>query len=461
MEGLEPQFYWNPCHCNELDALLRRHYPAPRSKDLGPIRRQLDILATKFQPFDSVDYNTLIKHTRAGIRRRYRNARIRLINKNTEITAVLTKLKAFVKYEKIPIGKFETGKAPRLIQYRSFEYLYLLKKMLLGFDIQLKNLSDDVRWYHQPLRSVYTKLGNQKDTAQSLRESWDSYANPVAYCFDHRSYDGSIEEDTLLEEHRFWLKLSKSELLKMLLKAQLECHGMTSSGLRFKGKAKRASGEFTTSNGNSNINIAAITSWCLASKLDSFRIHVNGDDSVVIFDASEMRKAVGVDYFMNFGLETEMEEPVFDFRKISYCQANPIRVCGQWTMIKEPFRALSRMCFCDDAHRHHMQRFRLTNGICDLAIYSGVPMLQQFALYEIDRGFKQRPLGSIDKYPAVLSGNEVGTSPITRECREDFYEAFGITEDYQAWFELQLAGKITNPQFVKETITKYKRFHLN
>jgi hypothetical protein len=179
----------------------------------------------------------------------------------------------------------------------------------------------------------------------------------------------------------------------------------------------------------------------------------------------DLHKLLPLSYFENFNMETKVDRIVDDFRKISYCQASPIRVLRDgelvWFMVKDPMRSMSRLCYCDSKFLKSLPRFRLSVGLCELAVSSGVPIMQNISLFMISEALGARPLGSIDKYPARVSGNVSEVKNIPMETRCDFEEAFGISVERQLDTETQLAGKLRSTQGLTDIINKYKFFITN
>lgn len=466
---LEPQFYWNNCICNEYDALTRRHFLGyisgynPRNPELKVLENVLLEMASVMHPFVAVSHQELMENTRSKLKKRYQQAYSGIIDRNIFVNNKEAIAKCFIKYEKNPISKFNEGKSPRLIQFRSFYYLYLLKKQMLGHSLQIKH-EERIWFYGQSVKTIFTKIHDNYGIASVLKESWNEFCSPVAFCLDHSKFDGHYCKELLSLEHMYWKILNRSSTLKRLLDLQIDNRGFTAGGLKYKGNA-RLSGEYTTSEGNSVMNYAMIISWLRAGNISKARVHVNGDDSVVILDYSEINKLADLSYFRNFNMETEPEIITTIFQQISYCQASPIRLLKDnkivWYMCKNPIRSLSRLQYCDKkfCDPKVYKRFLLSIGLCELAISSGVPIMQAFALLLIDND--ARPLGCVDKIPARMSGNLSEKRAILNITRNDFEMAFGITFAQQKYYEECFAGRSRSSQDLKANLHKYKNFIYN
>lgn len=465
---LEDQFYWNNCQCNEFDGLMRRHFIGsiagfkPRNLAFLLLEKELEFMRHEIPSFVRVDHKTLIEHTRSTIKSRYKRAYFEWREKVTNLDYKQATVKAFVKYEKIPVGKYEAGKPPRMIQFRDFTYLYCLKRELLPFSLTVKN-NHSLEWNGQPIRSIFTKVHDSYGVADALYESWTEFDDPVAICLDHSKFDGHYNKELLELEERFWTNLNGSRMLKWLLAQQKSNHGNTSHGISYKVEGNRCSGEFTTSDGNSTINYGMIATWLKYHGLteDQFRIHVNGDDSVIIVERQYGKLADDLTFFENFNMETECDRVVDDFRNISYCQANPIRVIREdkvvWYMVKEPARTISRMQYCDEKFATVAGRYARGLGLCELAVNSGIPITQMIAMWLIHIG--DRPLGCVDKFPALNSGNSVSFRDVNYITRVDYEVAFGVSIEGQMAMESYFAGLIGSTQDLNQIIDRYKEFH--
>lgn len=465
---MEPQFYWNNCSCNEYDALTRRHLLGhiPGYTPGNPVMKMLEtnliVMSSSMKEFAEVSHKVLLDNTRSAMKKRYKRAAYLLKDRVVNISEKEARSKTFVKYEKIPLGKYEAGKPPRLIQFRDFTYVYSLKKQVLGHSLQIKKDNTIVWFYEQKANTVFTKLYDSYGIAQVLRDSWDSFSSPVAICLDHSKFDGHYCEELLKNEHSYWLRLNPSEKLRHLLRYQYINKGVTSNGIKYKVKGTRLSGEFTTSEGNTVLNYAMLATWCLSSSIKRARIHANGDDSVVIMEHDELKKLSSLDFFRNFNMETEQDRIAYDFREISFCQAQPLRVLKDgklvWYMVKEPARSLSRIQYSDSRYAKIATRYLAGVGLCELAVSSGIPISQAMACWLIS--LNEKPLASVDKFPARTSGNHSEPKSIHQQTRVDYEYAFGISTHAQLFLEYVFAGVLRSTQdpTLTHNLKKYKTF---
>jgi len=350
IEGLptEEHSYYNPCKCNEFLGLKERHIPPDHPKFVPGnqhIKRLssdvLQFAATFREPLRKVSHKVLIENTRQGIKARYRNAHNNIIGQRMFLDKRQARLTAFVKFEAVPISKVYE-KPARLIQFRSYEYLHDLKSCVLQFGKMVKHNEDVKLPTTQSVRESFTKHCRDPEVISNMEKRWGEFVCPVAICKDHSKFDGRYHTELLEIEHSFWNTVFSSRYLRYLLDFQLDNEGVTKHGLRYKMKGGRASGEYTTSDGNSLINFFMLYGYFKHCGVSKFYIFVNGDDSVIIMDYSEKSKLVHNDWFLNFNMVTEDEAIAMAIEDIIYCQRRLVEIGGVRRFVREPWRVLSR-----------------------------------------------------------------------------------------------------------------------
>lgn len=250
IEGITDQFYYNNCACNEYDALIRRHclgdiagFKGTDDPSFIKLEEEVSLMADEyirnFGYIQRLDHSTVMAHTRAFVRKRYIRAAQNIVDRRFDLDHALTKVTAFVKYEKNHIIKID--KPARLVQYRTFEYCYLLKSFILNHPLAVK--SGNLSWNGQNTTTIFAKMHNSMGIARILQENWNSFMNPVAICLDHSKFDGHYNRALLDLEHFYWLSLgNNNHLLRLLLKKQLHNRGRTMNGIRYESHATRCSG---------------------------------------------------------------------------------------------------------------------------------------------------------------------------------------------------------------------------
>lgn len=388
----------------------------------------------------------------------------------------------------------ETGKAPRCIQYRDFQYMYAFKRAFLPITKAIKNCVEP-NVFGQPVNTIFTKNMLGSEIADNMRGLWLKFNKPVGVCLDHRNWDGHFCRSLIGVANKMWRIYErfasdprargrrKMNLLKRLLDEQFMTSGYSTNGVRFKASGKRCSGEFTTSdeNGVSNKHILEsvfefliylfLEMGILKGEFSDWIVYlqVNGDDSVIIME-HELWVAITNSFdfdwlriFRSLNQETEMEIATYYFEEISYCQSSPVCIDGKWTMVKKPLRALSRVCYTDKKlDEKTVLRYYRSLGLCELACSAGVPILQTLAVRLLELAQGARPLGNVDKvWARSMNQCEIRFKPVTRDSRLSFERAFGIAPETQVSIELAISGRDYRTIEATNLIGKYNKFHLN
>lgn len=433
---------------------------------MGQLRAKMRYMSSQLKGhfYSKLDHKTVMDNTRPGIMKRYQRAYHNIWANRVNVDERCARLSAFVKWEKVDECKKFDNKPPRIIQFRSYEYLYELKSYILNHSLLVKNNKGDIRWSDQPIDTIFTKIYDQRTMAKIVRESWDSFKDPIAICLDHSKFDGHYTLEHLKISRHYWYNVIYAKHMRNLLKLQRRNKGYTRHGIKYKMVGKRASGEYTTSEENTLINYAMLSTYCDVNGVLKYRIHVNGDDSIIICEREYADKLCGnLAWFEYLNMKTELDIATSNFCNIKYCQTSPIRDSrGDWVFIKDPIRAISRLSYSDKKYLHCIDRYLAGVGLCELACSAGIPLLQSFALFLLADSGLTRPLGSVDKIPAKLySKVPLAIEPITMQTRLDFEEAFSIPVQQQIELENQMAGGLRIVPAIQAYITRYQNFHIN
>jgi hypothetical protein len=411
-------------------------------------------LAQEFIDVNLFDYKPstfaeVMLGTPQHVKARYANAHDNLINGMAKQD--LYGINGFVKYEKMDTSKMEEGKPPRMIQHRSYEYIYLLKKHLLPIIDNVK--SNTKLFMNQEVNSYFTYGRNSNDIASLICEHWSSFKNPIALCLDHSKFDGHVNLELLKLEQLVFNKLSNNNKhLKHLLSQQLKNKGKTSNGLKYVTRGCRMSGEYNTSIGNSILNLLM-----LKSVFPSSKVVVNGDDSVVFLEYSEYKKLdikESMSLFSDFGMVTKLEQTANELEEISFCQCNPVLIDGNYQMIRNPIRLLSRIQYTDLPIEQHTALIR-SLAYAELSLNQGVPVLQQFGNWLLDLVGTGKTIIKVISQSFPLLKFE--TKIINNETRLSFSKAFGIDILEQKSLEkyFKSGDRVPNSQNINSEINTF------
>lgn len=448
IRGAPEWVYYNQCPCNEIDSVSRRHVKEvtvdPNHDLYLRLRNNCTSIATSFKRsfiYNKWNFVNVIDNTQQKKQSRYRFAYNNIITGKLNVKR-MARGRAFVKFEKMTLAKVEQGAPARLIQFRSYEYTYLLKSYLGPIWKELKESKHIFNNYTgQTFGEAFTSGKTQDEVGKIVCDLFSRKENCVVLCLDHSFFDGHHHEHNLAIEHLFWNLVACNKNLKRLLKFQ-EVNFMTlvRSMSYYTSKATRLSGDWNTSAGNSIINLLMLTTI-----FPQAFIVVNGDDSLVFLSKEELDQfSNGFDLstkiksdFKIFGQETKVDRICHVIEDIEYCQCSPVWFPTGYRMIRTPKRLFGRVQYTSHVNMDP-KTYYTSVGLCELAINKGVPMLQNFSLDLISRGNGYISSAILEERYHKNSDNSLHIEPVHLFTRYSFERAFGISIQEQINFEQQM-----------------------
>lgn len=355
-------------------------------------------------------------------------------------------LSTFVKAEKINFTS-KPDPAPRVIQPRDPRYNVCVGKYIKPIEHGVYEAIGEV--YGGP---TVMKGFNAHDTAKYIRDMWEEFTDPVAVGLDASRFDQHVSADALRWEHMVYglcyHGMDRAELLR-LLQWQLtnKGYGRASDGsVKYTVHGNRMSGDMNTALGNCLIMCAMVWAY---SQLRGVRVRLadNGDDCSVIMERKDLaRWMAGLkEWFTEMGFTMKVEEPVFVFEQIEFCQTHPVWDGARWVMVRNLYQTLAK-----DAHsmlpldqRTMALGYCTAVGECGMALTGGVPVFQDYysALLRAGGGVRigQHP-GLESGFARLARGMSRHFAVPTPEARVSFWKAFGVTPDEQEGLEWYLGA---------------------
>jgi hypothetical protein len=357
------------------------------------------------------------------------------------VTKKDAELTTFVKAEKINFSA-KTDPAPRVIQPRSPRY-----NAMVG--CYLKRLEKSV---YKGIAAVYgdttvLKGFNAGEQAQLLRGKWEKFRKPVAIGLDASRFDQHISADALRWEHGLYEKCfypCYRRELRRLLSWQIHNKGIaraTDGFVKYQVEGCRMSGDMNTALGNCLIMCGLV--WAYARRVGvNVELANNGDDCVVIMEQKDLWKFCGElkTWFREMGFTMKVEDPVYLFERIEFCQTRPVCVDGEWVMCRNPHSAMAKDATSVLPLRNGgmLQGWAGNIGKCGIALCGGMPIFQEFYSQLIafssgrdcgkhpalESGFAMLSAGMRGRYQAISDGTRVS-----------FWEAYGILPSEQQQLE--------------------------
>jgi hypothetical protein len=292
---------------------------------------------------------------------------------------------------------------------------------------------------------------NVYEIAQHARAAWGAFPNPVGIGLDAKRFDQHVNRPLLEWEHSIYSRFYPGDAqLQRVLHWQLHNKGVlrTRDGvIKYEIDGTRCSGDMNTALGNCLVMCGAVKSFADTVGVP-IRLLNNGDDCMVILDAlniERFRRPLPR-YFSKLGLVMKVEDPVFVFEHIVFCQTQPVYDGHVWRMVRDPHVSLSK-----DATL--MNSTYATTGLsaqlkaiadCGLSLVSGLPVLQEYYL-ALRRGHEEGT-GPIDPrfydsgFYHLSRGLQATTSVVSPEARASFARAFNVLPDLQVALERQFSS---------------------
>lgn len=447
---------FNQTMINEIDSLENRHIGLNRritGNDMAKLQQQYDKLGAVLRDFDykPLTIKQLLSDKRGPLRRRYLNAYLNLKKGFKPRSDV----QGFIKLERFTKEKLDT-KPARMIQHRSYEYLYILNKYLKPIDKYWMTCKDVIDG--QEVWSYFGKGKSGTEICNQMYDLWCEFKTPVGACVDQSHFDGHYNEDLHRAEHSMYYQIPevKQNCSGLLKKQVTQCKGTTQCGVRYKINGERCSGEYNTSMGNSGTNISIIKQVMEDCKIVNYRIIVNGDDSVIFMEQDDLVQ-FNIDNFKKYGMDPKLDKVAREFEEIEFCQCSPVKIGDGWKLVRDPLKTIGKSQLMLSNYSRSVQRYVASIGLCELALSSGVPMMQAFALKLIALSNGARPLDQAKIYRSKFEPS-LTLQPVEYHSRLSFERAFNISVSEQLQFEKDMGASI-NLEFLDKYILKHKNYH--
>lgn len=241
-------------------------------------------------------------------------------------------LSSFLKAEKINFSS-KPDPAPRLIQPRLPRY-----NVIVG--IYLKPLEPKIYHALELIHGskVVTKGLTIDKTGQLMWEKWSKFAHPAAIGLDASRFDQHVSKQALEWEHSIYNSIFKSNELASALKWQINNIGFarTKDGcIKYRKIGSRMSGDMNTALGNCILMCVLVMAY-MDAKCIKYEFVNNGDDVVIFIERKHLQLLRDLPaWFTRMGFTMVVENPVFEFEQIEFCQMHPIHMGGSdYTMVR-------------------------------------------------------------------------------------------------------------------------------
>lgn len=303
-------------------------------------------------------------------------------------------------------------------------------------------------------RSVVKGM-NAEETAELLAEKFKSmqrFGRVAAVSWDATKFDLHVGGFALGQNHRVYRKfldLDKDQALEF----ETLSRGVRDYKLVYKIQDmlyiirhhdKRASGDVDTSGGNILLATLLFMSYLTNVKVP-FEFITAGDDCIVFVREVDLERLADLpEYFREFGIESDLSPPVFELEHIKFCQMFPLEMGGKWRLVRHwPGGFQKEVSFAYDlSSPKMMRRYFAAIGAGGLALYSGVPIYQQWALWILrqSQGAEAMKLRREYGRDMWIDRMEAKEAPVGDVARLSFFKATGIPPSHQRTIESRISA---------------------
>lgn len=424
------------------NGLVKPPRPEEGALNLGSFK---ELWINNLQGCHRVSHNDVVRAYKGRKATRYSNAFDSL--EENPVTYEDSKLTGFLKCEKTNLS-VKTDPAPRLIQFPNPRYSLELMTYLKFSEKKFMKAIDAV-WGEPTVMSGY----NCEALGLIMSHKWGRYTDPVAVPLDFSRFDQHTSTGALEYEFEFYKSaFPGDEHLQMLLSWQLQPRGIAVAGdgaIAYTcNEGGRGSGQINTSMGNKLIVCGLMWEYFKEIGLDASLANM-GDDCVIFLSSHDLEKLQNTlkSWWLRRGYNAITEKPCYELEQIEFCQSNPVEVNGEWIMVRNPEKAMSKDCITLSSSETPTQVASAYMAIstCGRIINSGVPI--SFSLHSAihraakkytkdieinpDFMFRQVEFGNFER----MNGLTYQRKEISDSTRLSYYRAFGIAPETQLLIE--------------------------
>lgn len=360
---------------------------------------------------------------------------------------------AFIKCEKVMPDSLKPNPDPRVIQFRTPEYCVGLAQYLKPIEERLYNLRGDGK--RLPATRVIGKGLSNEARATLLAEKVMGFDNFVIIGIDMSRFDKHCSEELLAVEHIIYKKCNGDPEFARLLSWQLNSKGsaQATNGSKwlYTVSGRRMSGDMNTASGNCGVTTVMVMAWMKIIGMRKWDMLDDGDDCLVIVERVHLDLLLQTagPTFLEFGHVCKIESVSFTLEGTEWCQSHPIYDGARWRFIRNPSKVLScattGVKYFVASNRRPLLN---TIGRAELALNSGIPVLQEYAIALMRNAGTERmtKLSESDGLWHTIrrQGDVMETlthaqaAPVTAAARASFEKAYGMSPEDQVTMEAML-----------------------
>lgn len=377
--------------------------------------RKYSKLTRKFYPkfVQPLTLDQVIARYSGGKKKIYTRAKHILITEGLQKKHGVVKM--FIKPDRYPEDSIQE-KDPRAIQYRHPCFTLGYMCYIAAFE---EHIYPSVSYDVVSNTRVIVKGLNPEQRAELLLDKIQYFNRPAYVLLDHSRFDSCINVEHLKSTHRKYER-AFGRGIRQYTRMQIHNKGYSKHGIKYSIKGTRMSGDADTGCGNSIVNSDTLYAWLRESGVLKYDFILDGDDSVVIVEQADVKK-LNYNIFSRLGFNTKMQI-VTDIHDVEFCQSKIIFTQPP-KFVRFPWRTFSHSYACRKKYSEHIYvRWLAAVGECELAMNSGVPVMQEYGK-QLSMVSPAKLYDEDTKWRMTLQAKE---KPITVLARQSFFLAFGV-----------------------------------
>jgi hypothetical protein len=222
----------------------------------------------------------------------------------------------------------------------------------------------------------------------------------------------------------------------------------------------RGSGDMNTALGNV-ILMCAVTHHYLISLPCKWRFIDDGDDCGIFISRKNLHLLDNLpDHHLQYGFEMTIEPPAFELEHIEFCQSRPVH-CGNgnYMMVRNVQKVLKQDALSITSRDYATyEEVMYATGICGLALYEGMPVLDAFYRSFLRFGVREKVVERVlhDAFVGPRTWRSYAShkrefSIDEDETRYSFWKAFGMVPDEQICYEDEFRAQVYDKTILKQT----------
>lgn len=289
---------------------------------------------------------------------------------------------------------------------------------------------------------MFAKGLDNKALAELMVQKESQFEEAWAFGFDAERCDMHGVEQLLRFTHKFYDSVFDSAELRWLTSQMLVNKG-SSGDVHYTVRGSVMSGDMDTACGT-NFRIFLLVVAIMHRLGLMYQVVINGDDSMIWVERrdSGLVRDNFVPMARQYGFTMTLDSEGPGCAHVDFCQSRVVYVGGAPRMIRDYQKATTSVLCNPKFIDVSFQRPLLAAiGMGEIAIHSGVPILQAFAQLLIRSARGARPAQThLDQL--IISGRVsrdqleiVRATPVLDETRLSFYEAWGVSPGEQVHLE--------------------------